>query len=122
MADRFVLDASAVGAVLFREPRSQTIEKEIESGIWLAPTLLDYEVGSIYLKKIAKYPSLKRDLDKSYHLFLHLPIDRVEIPIPEALIEAVKHRLTIYDASYYWLAKRLHAKLVTLDKKLMRLS
>lgn len=121
MADRFVLDASAVGAILFREQQTQVIEQEIENGIWLAPTLLDYEVGSIYLKKIAKYPGLKRDLEKSYHLFSQLPIDRVEIPIPEAVLEAVKHRLTIYDACYYWLSKRLHAKLVTLDKKLLRL-
>jgi len=81
VVDRFVLDASAVGAILFREPQTHEIEKEIENGIWLAPTLLDYEVGSIYLKKIAKYPSLKRDLEKSYHLFSQLPIDRVEIPV-----------------------------------------
>jgi predicted nucleic acid-binding protein len=49
-----------------------------------------------------------------------LAIRRIEVDHADVISIARKRKLTTYDASYVWLAGRLRAKLVTLDKKLIR--
>jgi len=44
-----------------------------------------------------------------------MEIEEVEVSVPEALLLADQENLTVYDASYLWLSRRLGVKLVTLD-------
>ena len=118
MSDEIVVDASALGAVLFREPEAKKVEKSISTFRWIVPVLADYEIGSIYLKKLKLYPDLKSQLDIGYQIYLDSDIDRVDVPVNHAISVAIEHQLTICDATYFWLAEKLELNLITLDRKL----
>ncbi len=44
----------------------------------------------------------------------------LEVRLGEVVALARRERLTVYDASYLWLARALDAELVTLDERLSR--
>ena len=118
MSDEVVVDASALGAILFREPEAKEVEKSIAGLRWIVPVLADYEMSSIYLKKLRRYPDLKDQLDIGYQIYFDSEIDRVDVPVNRVTPVAVKHEITVYDATYFWLAEELKIDLVTLDRKL----
>jgi predicted nucleic acid-binding protein len=49
-----------------------------------------------------------------------MEIELVDVDHRNVLLAAEQFGLTSYDASYLWLAQRLDAELVTLDRKLAR--
>ncbi|MGK5087078.1 type II toxin-antitoxin system VapC family toxin [Bdellovibrionota bacterium FG-2] len=115
---KLVVDASAVSAIFFREPEAELLERKLLNRSWVAPTLIDYEIGSVYLKKIKYHPQLRQQLDECYQVYCDAAIERVDVPVSSVFAIAEKYGLTIYDASYFWLAATLNLKLVTLDKQL----
>jgi predicted nucleic acid-binding protein len=110
-----VVDASALGAILFGEPDAGKIALRLEGASLAAPALLPFEVGNLCLMKIRRHPGLRAPLLAAFSLMKRLEIDTVEIDYAEALRLAETAALTFYDASYLWLAKTLGAELVTLD-------
>jgi predicted nucleic acid-binding protein len=113
-----VVDASALAAVLFGEPRAKEIAARLGERELLAPTLLPYELASVGLKKLERYRSQRVEILESLALFARLGIREVEVP-PEALVELARSRsLSTYDAAYLWLARTLACELVTLDREL----
>ena len=116
--NKLVIDASTMGALFFQEPEAKFAEKRLSGKIWAAPVLLDYEMGSIFLKKLKVYPKLRSQLEECYQLYCKTEIERVEVPISSTIPIAEKFGLTIYDASYFWLAGALDIDLFTLDKAL----
>ena len=54
-----VVDASAVGAMLFEEPEADTIRAHIRGETVLAPQLIDYELANICWKKVRRQPEAK---------------------------------------------------------------
>lgn len=117
-ADKLVIDASVLGAVFFREPEAEFLEKKISRHVWIAPTLIDYEMGSIFLKKLKLNSTLREELEQCFEIYCKSSLEKVEIPIGSAITLAEKYNLTVYDASYFWLAQELNIPLLTLDKKL----
>jgi predicted nucleic acid-binding protein len=118
MRTKLVVDASAVSAIFFRETEAEFLEQKYRGFSWAAPSLIDYEIGSVYLKKIKAYPQLRRHLDECYQIYCEAPIERVDVPVSDVVSIAEKHSLSIYDASYFWLAAKLDLDLLTLDKQL----
>ncbi|PWU22262.1 MAG: hypothetical protein C5B49_01080 [Bdellovibrio sp.] len=116
--DKLVVDASVMGALFFREPEAEFAERRLAHCEWVVPTLLDYEMGSIFLKKIKTYPKLRTQLEDSYQIFCESAFERVEIPVSAVIPVAEKFGLTVYDASYFWLASELSLDLFTFDKAL----
>lgn len=115
-----VVDASAVGALLFGEPTAERMAAAMEGYSLAAPTLLPYEVASICLKKIAAHAHEEQLILDALALFPGLDVKLLAVP-PKAVVEiALRIKLTIYDASYLWLAAELGANLLTLDAALMR--
>ncbi len=115
---KLVVDASAVSAIFFREPEAELLERKLRNRSWVAPTLIDYEIGSVFLKKIKYHPRLRQQLDECYQIYCDSAIERVDVPVSSVVAIAEKYGLTIYDASYFWLAATLNLELVTLDKQL----
>lgn len=115
---RVVVDASVIGAAFFDEPDVPRLESRLLDHLWVAPTLIDYEIGSIFLKKRALYPSLRTQLDQALEFFLRSSLERVHVEIDSVAPVAERFGLSIYDASYLWLADFLNLELLTLDKKL----
>ncbi|MFQ5954208.1 MAG: type II toxin-antitoxin system VapC family toxin [Kiloniellales bacterium] len=113
-----VVDASALGALLFGEPDGERIAARLEGTSLVAPSLLPFEVANVCLTKIRHHPDLRDGLVNAFGLLERMEIVEVEIDHAEALLLAEKAVLTVYDASYLWLAETLGAELVTLDTRL----
>lgn len=115
-----VVDASALGALIFGEPEADEMEKELSGGRLIAPSLMHYELASICLKKILNYPSKTSQLKTAFRMAGRLAIELVAVEHVEVIDLAQRTQLTIYDACYLWLAKKAGANLVTLDKRLKK--
>jgi predicted nucleic acid-binding protein len=115
-----VVDASALGALLFGEPAADTVAARLRGGRLVAPALLGYELTSICLKKIRGNPEGYSHFLDALALWDQMGIEIVAIDHLAVLPLAEQCSLTSYDASYLWLAQRLNAELVTLDRPLGR--
>jgi predicted nucleic acid-binding protein len=115
-----VVDASAIGALIFNEPEAAGMAEDFSGARLIAPTLIDFELSSICLKKIQKHPSKTSQLITAFKLAERLSIETVAVDHVEVIELAERTRLTTYDASYLWLAQKAGANLVTLDKRLAR--
>lgn len=113
-----VVDASAVAAVLFGEPDAEKIAARLGDRELLAPTLLPYEVASVCLRKIDRYPSRRAAMRAALGLFSRLAVRQIDVPLDEIVEQAEQEKLTAYDAAYLWLARSLDCELVTLDRTL----
>jgi predicted nucleic acid-binding protein len=83
-----------------------------------APTLLGFELANICLVKRRRHPAQAATLLAAYRLRGRLGIEEVAVE-PEAVLALAEAKgLTAYDAAYLWLAQRLGAELVTLDRQL----
>jgi predicted nucleic acid-binding protein len=121
-AEVFVVDASAVAALLFDEPSGRRIARllEEEGGRLTAPALLPCELASVTLKKIALRPEQEQGLRAAARLFERMEVALVSIPV-EALVRTARRTgISAYDAAYLWLASELDADLVTLDRSLKK--
>jgi predicted nucleic acid-binding protein len=114
-----VVDASAMGALLFGEPRAEEVAEVMEGAHLAAPALLWFEMASVCLKKIVAHPELETRLMLAFDLFFRLAIDTVQVDHTATILLARQTGLTTYDASYLWLARELKGELITLDEKLL---
>jgi predicted nucleic acid-binding protein len=115
-----VVDASAVVALLFNEQTRDAVAADLRGASLHAPSLLEFEVANACLKKIRALPNEQGPLLQAFSLLSHLAIRREMIDLNAALAFAKRTDLSLYDASYLWLAQALDAELVTLDGKLSR--
>jgi len=117
---RVVVDASALAAVAFREPAGDAVRQRLEGAVVYAPPLLAFELMSVAWKKSRTHPAdavrilsaLTLVLDERWHLTWH------DVQPADVVLVAHATGLTVYDASYLWLAGLLGADLVTLDDRL----
>jgi len=113
-----VVDASAVVALLFNELTREAVVERLRGATLHAPLLLGFEVANAFLKKMRAAPVERQALIEAFSLLDELPIAPKVVDLGEAIILAERAKLTVYDASYLWLAHALGAELVTLDEKL----
>jgi predicted nucleic acid-binding protein len=117
-----VVDASALGALVFGEPKAEEIAEVLSHGPIMAPALLWFELTSICLRKISIYPKQKEQILTAFLSSRKLAIEVVEVDHFKVIELARETGLTSYDASYLWLALHLKGKLITLDKKLLKVA
>lgn len=119
MTDK-VVDASAIVALLFHEVTSDEILRRVRHATLRAPSLIGFEVANACLKKIRAAPGEREKLLEAFSFLdaLSITLETVDLKAAVALAEQMK--LSLYDASYLWLARTLNAELVTLDEKLAR--
>lgn len=117
-----VVDASALAALLFGEADGEAVAGKLEGARLTAPSLIGFELANVCLTKARRRPQQREALTEAFRLRARLGIEEVEVDHDGALALAMVTGLTAYDASYLWLAKRLGAELVTLDRKLVEAS
>lgn len=115
-----VVDASAIVALLFNEPMRDAVVARLRGASLRAPSLIQFEVANACLKKMRAVPGERRPLLQAFSFFDRLSITPETVDIAAALALAERTKLSLYDASYLWLAHALDAELVTLDDKLVR--
>jgi predicted nucleic acid-binding protein len=117
-----VVDASAVAALVFGEPEGSEAAARLRGTTLAAPALLPFEVASVCLKKLSRHPEQRELLVAALRLFKRLEIAQHHVDLQETVELAQQAALSVYDASYLWLARHLRAELVTLDARLARAS
>ncbi|MDA8048795.1 MAG: type II toxin-antitoxin system VapC family toxin [Rhodospirillales bacterium] len=122
MSDIKVVDASALAALLFGEPRAAAVAASLEDARLAAPALLPFELANVCLTKMRRHRAQRKALRAAFRLAERLAIETVVVDHEAALDLAEATGLTAYDASYLWLARALGAELVTLDRKLAKVA
>jgi predicted nucleic acid-binding protein len=115
-----VVDASAIVALLFDELTSDEIVPRLRHATLRAPNLIGFEVANASLKKIRAAPDERETLLEAFSFFDALSVTLEPVDLRAAIALAEQTKLSLYDASYLWLARALDAELVTLDEKLAR--
>ena len=113
-----VIDASALAALLFGEPEGAAIAERLDGAGLIAPALLPFEIANTCAKKIRRQPDQREALLAAFGMLDRMEVGIVEVNHGEVLALAERARLTPYDASYLWLARRMSYELVTLDRRL----
>ena len=117
-----VVDASALGALVFAEPEADAMAEAMSGAKLIAPTLLPYEMASICLKKTKQTPQQATLLKTALQMADALAIETFPVEMAAVIDLAKQTNLTTYDASYLWLARVTNAELVTLDKRLLKVT
>jgi len=126
---KLVVDASVVAKWIIPgepwEEEANNLKGAIVSGRVkaYAPTLLTYELASVLLKAVKRGVLKAADGIEALKAVGSLGIDLAPVlweEVAEVFEEASSTSLTIYDAAYLWLSKKLDAALVTADGKLCK--
>lgn len=115
-----IVDASALGALVFGEPKAEEIAKTLEDSPMAAPALIWFELASICLRKIKAHPAQRDQILGAFLMAGKLAIEIIEVDHWAVVNLADETGLTTYDASYLWLAGHLKGELITLDGKMQR--
>ena len=116
-----VIDASAVVDLLLEQPVNDPLRARVEVADELhAPHLIDLEVLRV-LRRLCAARKLSGDAaGVALRQFGLLPISRYPHEPLRSRIWALRHVLTVYDASYVALAEALQLPLITSDGRLVR--
>jgi predicted nucleic acid-binding protein len=113
-----IVDASAVAALLFDEPEGEHVVGRLGAARLVAPALLDFELASVCLKKTRRHPERRAAFWVAMALRSRLAFDILAVEHGKVVPLAGSTGLSAYDASHLWLARRLGAGLITLDRQL----
>jgi predicted nucleic acid-binding protein len=115
-----VVDASALAALLFGEPEAETVAARLGEARLVAPGLMTFELANVCLTKMRRHPEQRAGLIAAFRLRERLVVDELTVDHDGVLELAADIGLTVYDASYLWMAQQLQTELVTLDRQLAR--
>jgi len=115
-----VVDASALGALFFGEPKAEEIARTLGDFPMAAPALIWFELASICLHKIKAHPAQRDQILSAFMMGGELAIEIVAVDHWAIVNLADETGLTTYDASYLWFADHLKGELITLDEKMQR--
>lgn len=114
-----VIDASALGAIVFNEPEAQAVTERLGESSLYAPALIWFELASICLKKVKQRPEQEEQLVAALRRAADMQIELAEVDHGDVVTLARSTKLSTYDASYLWMARHIEeAELVTLDQAL----
>jgi predicted nucleic acid-binding protein len=115
-----VVDASAIAAIVFQEAEEKEMRERLRGLRLCAPYLLRFEIANVCLKKIRREPDRRMEIIEQHVASLNLPVEEFAVDTREVRSVAEDEKLSAYDASYLWLARRLGVELVTLDQRLQK--
>lgn len=116
-----VVDASAIGALLFGEADGKWVHDTISGLTPVVPAIFHFELGNTCRTKIRRHPDAADALlDAWLDWNAQPPVAAMAVDLVDTMHLAREHNLTFYDASYLWLARNVAADLISLDAKLVR--
>ena len=115
-----VVDASVLGALIFKEPQAEEASALLRGAELNAPGLLAYELAHIAQKKSAQSPDQLDTFQEALEAALQMDIRWRDVRHSAVLRLALETGLTTYDACYLYLSRLLGAELATFDEKLRR--
>lgn len=120
MTDK-VVDACVILSIVFPSQFRQEAGTALAGATLFAPKLIRYELANVYLNKVrAVRPKTRERILSAFKKCKRFDIHEVEIDYDEVFSLADIARLSFYDASYLWLARKMNVPLITFDKKLKK--
>ena len=113
-----VLDCSVLAAALFQEEAREEAKQHVSSADLHAPHGLQFEIAQVALKKMTA--GLEQVARAGLHHLKEMRIDLHRIDEEPVFDLAARYKLSVYDASYLWLAGELKAPLATFDLRLAK--
>jgi len=117
-----VADASAIAAILFLEPGYEAMEEALSGCEIYAPVLIRIELACVCLKKIKTRQPERGMLLDAFAGFAEFGVRESDVNFTEVIEIAEAAQLSLYDASYLWLAAAMGIELVTLDERLAKVA
>lgn len=126
----FVIDCSTTMSLFLPDEKevnyTNIIFKQLKNNNCIVPSIWSYETTNVLLSCKKRNRLDDRQINNIANLINKLPIvidnNNFGFIVKNVLNIAVDNELSIYDASYIELAKRLNCSLATLDKKLARIA
>jgi predicted nucleic acid-binding protein len=115
-----VVDTSALAALVFGESEAESVANRMTGFTLMAPSLLWYELASVCLKKIKRYPEQTDVILNVFQMADNLQIELVDVDHTAVVTIAREIGLTSYDAAYLWLSRECGGFLITLDHQLQK--
>lgn len=122
--NRVVVDASALAAIAFDEPAADAVGRQLDGATVFAPTLLKFELANVAWKKARRHAADGTKILTALTTMLNprWGISWQDVDATDVVLVAQATGLSVYDASYVWLAGALGADLITLDRRLANAS
>jgi predicted nucleic acid-binding protein len=120
VAERVVVDASAIVDVLIGSTYAAAVGARLRDTVWHAPAHIDVEVLSALGRLARAQRLIDADLRARLDLLASLPVQRQLLPPLLAGAWARRADLRLADALYVELAHQLDAPLITTDQRLAR--
>lgn len=130
MAAKWVLDCSAVAAMVFSEKEgivvAEIFEQSLKNRIHiLTPPLFWYEIGNVLVVGVRRKRIAGNCLNEILARLFDLPVE-TDAESGVAVYQRIMgfanlHNLSFYDAAYLELADRIGARLKTFDKQILKL-
>ena len=115
-----VVDASAIGALLFGERDGPWVHGMVSGLTFVVPAMFHFELGNICWTKIRRYPTSPTPCSAIWLRWnAQPPVAAMAVDLIDTMQLARETSLTFYDASYLWLAQDRAVDLISLDAKLV---
>jgi predicted nucleic acid-binding protein len=116
-----ILDASAIMAVIIKEPEREWVIQLTKGAVIVSPNMVSYEIANGLTKMIKKKVIEKERMINAYKYFEKIPIKTIESNVKRALEIAWEYKIYAYDACYLESASRLKLPLLTFDGAMTRI-
>ena len=124
---RYVVDASAIGPLMFEDEAEDAIpmlSDALTLGECIVPVHWRFEVANQLLSGVRRKRVAPAHAEAILTDLAEFPVEfdlaSIERAWSQSHALASRHGLTLYDAAYLELAERLGLALISLDKKLLR--
>lgn len=114
----YVLDTSAVLAVVLNEPAKQVLVRRTAAAAFVAPISLPIEVGNAFSAMFKRGRLALDQAVQAFESFRHIPVRLAEIDYDASLQIAQSLGIYAYDAYMLECAQRHRVSLLTLDEGL----
>jgi predicted nucleic acid-binding protein len=121
-AEKIVVDASVVMAVVLNAPEKAGIIAATKGGILLSPGCLAWEVGNAFSAMLKRNRLTLADVQAGLEAYQSIPIEESGVDIRMAIRLCNKHRIYAYDAYYLELSLRGSLPLLTLDGRMAQIA
>ncbi len=119
---KFVVDASAIIAVIANEPEKEQLIEITKGADLLAPSSIHWEIGNAFSAMInRRRVSLEQALD-AIEIYRQIPIRFTEVELEDTLAIVAEHGIYAYDAYLLRCAMKYQTALITLDRKLAQVA
>ncbi len=119
---KYVVDASAIIAVIANEPEKDKLIEITEGADLLAPASIHWEIGNAFSAMLKRKRITLMQALEALEIYKEIPIRSTDVELEDTLAIVDKYEIYAYDAYLIRCAIKYDATLITLDKRLAQVA